>query len=219
MGVVFFTPGEPAPKGSKTRNTFGNGLREANPKTMPWVQAVAWSARAAAQTQGRIDGLVLVSVLFQFPRLASHYKTTKTAGTVLKPDAPVGKRGKPDVDKMLRAMLDGITDGGLWRDDSYCFAVTGMKVHVGVGSMLGAMCRLYSLDEMHEWVESVSGLAVVAGGEPHPLWVVPDSATSWATAPPPHQSPRTRLGGSVSLHDASQIRSGVTHPVGSDTSI
>jgi Holliday junction resolvase RusA-like endonuclease len=139
---------------------------------MPWVQAVAWSARNAMASQGRIDGLCMAAVLFQFPRLASHYKTTKADGRVLRPDAPVGKRGKPDIDKLLRAVLDGISDSGLWTDDSYCFAVTGMKIHVNNGQMTGAMCRVYPADDLAGYMEAVAGLGVIATGGTHKLWEI-----------------------------------------------
>ena len=48
MVVAFTVLGEPAPQGSKVRNRYG-GIRESNPRTRPYRQAVAAEAQIAME--------------------------------------------------------------------------------------------------------------------------------------------------------------------------
>lgn len=105
----FTTIGIPAPQGSKNR--FGG---EDNPRTKPWRLALAADAQAAGATL--MDGPLTGIVYFYFPRPKGHYRTGKHAGQ-LRPDAPMSVGGKPDLDKLLRAVGDALT-GVAYRDDA-----------------------------------------------------------------------------------------------------
>ncbi len=126
--LQFTVPGVPAPQGSKVRTKWG--VREDNPATRPWRTAVAWEATAAmrALTETVGEPLLppyLLEVIFFFPRPKSHYGTGKKAG-VLKDTAPVFHAGKPDVDKLVRAIGDSLT-GIVVRDDSQIARVYAEK--------------------------------------------------------------------------------------------
>lgn len=112
--VAFTVAGVPAPQGSKTRTKWG--MREDNPATKPWRSAVAWEARAVYGNREPLTGPLELRAVFYFPRPKSHYGTGKNAA-VLKPSAPLFHTGKPDGDKLMRAIGDAIT-GVLVRDDS-----------------------------------------------------------------------------------------------------
>lgn len=113
MIVAFDVHGEPAPQGSKTvgRSKAGAAfVREDNPATEPWRNAVTRAATAAMGDLGRppIAGPVELEVIFVFARPKSHYRTGKRAGE-LKPSAPHYCSKIPDVDKLVRAIGDAIT--------------------------------------------------------------------------------------------------------------
>jgi crossover junction endodeoxyribonuclease RusA len=61
-------------------------------------------------------GPVSVRVTFAFPRPKSHFRTGKNAH-LLRDDHPFYKQGKPDTDKLQRAIGDSLT-GVVMRDDS-----------------------------------------------------------------------------------------------------
>lgn len=99
----FEVDGLPIPQGSKTIAKAGRKvwLRDANAaKLKPWRARVA----AAADFGVTLDGPVLVAAVFYMPR----------------PKKPRWWRPavKPDVDKLARALMDGMTDGGLLADDA-----------------------------------------------------------------------------------------------------
>lgn len=113
-----FIPGTPVPQGSK-RWLPNGGMIEANKGLRPWRATVASYLLAATHGDESmpLDGPVTVSMLFVFTRPKAHYGTGRNAG-MLKPNAPQRMMRTPDIDKLVRAIADGITDAGVWRDDS-----------------------------------------------------------------------------------------------------
>ena len=125
--LTTFIPGVPAPQGSKTAVMSGRRavLIEASKATAPWRATVTAHARQAMTEQ--IVGPVRVVCIFYFPRPANHFGTGRNAGMV-RPGAPsIYKATKPDLDKLLRAVLDGVTDAGAWRDDSQVAQLSAVK--------------------------------------------------------------------------------------------
>lgn len=118
--------GIPAPQGSKVRNRYG-GIREANKNTRPWRAAVAAAAADTMNGLPLLAGPLSLEVIFTFPRPKSHYRTGRHAHE-LKPGAPVYHSGKPDTDKLLRAIGDSLT-GTIVQDDAQLARVTATKVY------------------------------------------------------------------------------------------
>jgi Holliday junction resolvase RusA-like endonuclease len=121
--------GIPAPQGSKRH--VGNGrMVESSKAVGPWREAVRQEAQAALV--GTADGWdispLIVYVVFVLPRPKGHYGTGRNAGQV-KPSAPKYPAGRPDLDKLERAVLDGLTAGGVWRDDSQVAFLMAGKVY------------------------------------------------------------------------------------------
>ena len=83
-------------------------------KLKPWRAAIVDSAVQAQGEQEPMHGPVEVMVVFFFQRLASHIKKD---GTV-KDNAPHYKDTRPDLDKLIRSILDACTEAGVWIDDS-----------------------------------------------------------------------------------------------------
>lgn len=103
VSVVFTVEGLPVPQGSKTIAKAGGKawLRDSNAARLkPWRARVA----AAADVGHTFDVPVFVAAVFFLPR-------PKTVRRLL-PSV------KPDLDKLFRALGDGMTDGGLLADDS-----------------------------------------------------------------------------------------------------
>lgn len=116
--VVF---GKPVTQGSKTRTRWG--LRDDNADTLkPWRANVTATAVEARQHAGwaRAEGPVAVHARFYFDPPKSAPKRRRTWPTT---------RSSGDLDKLLRALFDGITDAGVWRDDAQVVQVIAAKLH------------------------------------------------------------------------------------------
>ena len=143
--IAFFAAGIPAPQGSKRAFVIGKRavLVESSKACKPWRDSVR--AAALEATQGSMmpvgwDGPLRLRIVFVLPRPRS---------------VPKERRGwpasKPDVDKLLRSTLDGLT-GALYRDDSQVVTVEAQKQYVGHHLTPGA------------WIECKALLCEHAGG-------------------------------------------------------
>lgn len=122
MRIGVDVPGVPAPQGSKT--VYRGRAVDSNAAALkPWRHAVT-----AAVVAGTPDGWdpsapMSVAVLFRFGRPKGHF----TGSGALRPAAPEYKTTRPDLDKLVRAVLDACTDAGAWRDDSQVFHLAAGK--------------------------------------------------------------------------------------------
>lgn len=132
--------GSPAPQGSKTISPRG-GMWESSKAVKPWREAVR------AETQRIITdpftGPVRVYLTFRIARPKGHFRTGKNAHLLLD-RAPAYPASKPDVDKLARAVLDGLTEGGAWKDDGQVVHLTAIKKYA-----FPAGC-LITISEMEE---------------------------------------------------------------------
>jgi crossover junction endodeoxyribonuclease RusA len=110
--VSFTVRGLPAAQGSArafVRNGHAHIATHANETNTPlgaWRAAIRTEGQKAMGTAAPLDGPLSVDVVFTMPRPKSHYR----ANGQLKPTAPVYHTGKPDLDKLLRALFDGLTN-------------------------------------------------------------------------------------------------------------
>lgn len=114
--VNFFIPGIPAPQGSKTGRVI-NGrvvMWEASSKVKEWRKTV--SEYAAQEMHDRriepLENAIEVVLIFQMPRGKSVMRKWHTV--------------KPDIDKLIRSTLDGMT-GIVYKDDAQVTAVSAVK--------------------------------------------------------------------------------------------
>lgn len=105
-GVVFAVYGTPAPQGSKRAFVVGNRARivEDSKKSAPWRDSVAAAGIEAMASALPLAGPVEVLVKFLMPRPRTVKRELPSVA--------------PDVDKLARAVLDGLTAGGVIVDDS-----------------------------------------------------------------------------------------------------
>lgn len=106
-----------APQGSKRH--VGHGVMIESCKRLPaYRKAMKAAAIEAKGTIPQFEGPVRVHATFVFLRPNSHKKdswpTTRSSG---------------DIDKLLRATFDAITDSGIWGDDSQVTRVAANKVY------------------------------------------------------------------------------------------
>jgi Holliday junction resolvase RusA-like endonuclease len=86
---------------------------ESSKAVKPWRDSVAWAAKAA--TVKRFAGPVKVDVTFYLQKPKSVKRKYPSV--------------RPDLDKLVRSTLDGITMGGLWVDDAQVVGLTAWKFY------------------------------------------------------------------------------------------
>lgn len=121
--------GKPAPQGSKTRNAHG-AIYESSKAVGPWRADVRAECQRVMRAggYGPQQGPVEVTVRFRLTRPRSHYGTGRNALT-LKRGAPEAPVSKPDADKLLRAVLDALTQGGAYTDDAQVVHIDVWKTY------------------------------------------------------------------------------------------
>lgn len=120
--VVIRVRGLPVAQGSVRAFVAGGrahvatDARRTNSPLGAWRTAIATEARAAFGDTPAPSGPIDLDVVLEWPRPLAHYRGGKPERG-LRPDAPVAKASKPDVDKVVRAVLDAL-DGIAYRDDA-----------------------------------------------------------------------------------------------------
>ena len=117
--TTVFIPGIPQQQGSKTGYVVSGRAIIADQnraQLKPWRAQIATTMTTAWETTEPITGPVTLTAVFVLPRP----KTVKRTHPHV----------RPDLDKLLRALLDGITDAGcVWTDDAQVVELTARKVY------------------------------------------------------------------------------------------
>jgi crossover junction endodeoxyribonuclease RusA len=119
--------GTPAPQGSK-RHVGGGRMIEMSKAIGPWREAVRANAERTMNGTGPITGPVRVSITFELARPRGHYRTGRNAH-LIRDTAPAFPATRPDLDKLVRATLDGLTMSGAWSDDSQVVHLHALKLY------------------------------------------------------------------------------------------
>lgn len=126
----FFVAGIPAPQGSKSAYVRGGravvvegGSKTGRDKHKAWRAAVTDTA-SEARDGHTFNGPVSVDLHFVMPRP----KSVRRAYPAV----------KPDLDKLIRSTLDGLTDAQVWTDDALAIELTALKVYTVAGNGPGA---------------------------------------------------------------------------------
>ena len=145
-----FVPGIAAPQGSKRH--VGNGiLVESSKKLGPWRERVALAASGSWRGAPTREP-VKARLIFTFPRPKSHLDKHGNP----RKSAPLYP-GRPDIDKLERAVLDALT-GVVFHDDSQVFYLQALKRY---GSEPGVYI---DLDTNHQG-EDPDGTAYTSGAD------------------------------------------------------
>lgn len=176
--VNFTVQGDPAPQGSK-RAIMGKHQRfpslvEDSKRTKPWRQDVRQAAlEAMAARRDRmlrehgqypdalLAGPLHVDLEFRLSRPKGHYGTGRNERR-LKPSAPEHPAGKPDIDKLARAVLDALKLV-VWTDDAQVVSLNLRKRYVpsfvGVEQIIGGA-------ELPSFLPGLRVVAVEFEGDP-----------------------------------------------------
>lgn len=143
--MIVEVAGTPAPQGSK--RYVGRGrMIEMSKAAGPWREAVRAETQRVMSATGEVTavaGPVTVSLVLLLPRPAGHYGTGRNAA-VVRPGAPSYPAGRPDIDKLIRAVLDGLTAAGAWNDDSQVVSLAAAKQYVSPGQPPGCVITIAS---------------------------------------------------------------------------
>lgn len=125
----------PVQQGSKTAGTTKAGrafLRDANAQTLkPYRETFAAEARDAWRYHDQITGPARLWVRFTFDRPKTHYRTGRNS-LLLRDSAPSHPgRADGDLDKLVRAVCDALTDAGVWVDDTQLVDLRARKFYAG----------------------------------------------------------------------------------------
>lgn len=128
-----FVPGKPAPQGSK--RYVGNGIAiESSKAVKPWRQDIREALLLDGTTPKVFfakDTPVWVSLTFVMPR----------PQRLARKATPAYVR-KPDIDKLVRAVLDAIGSAGVWHDDSQVVFLNVRKQYAEVDETTGCHITL-----------------------------------------------------------------------------
>lgn len=139
--VMIQVRGVPAPQGSKTRNRYG-AVYESSKAVGPWRDAVRTETQRAVPVP--LAGSLVARLAFVMPRPRGHYGTGRNADR-LRASAPAYPSALPDLDKLCRAVLDGLTDGGAWKDDGQVVTLHATKRYALPGAVPGVLIEIGEL--------------------------------------------------------------------------
>jgi Holliday junction resolvase RusA-like endonuclease len=129
-------------------NFFASGIPKGQPRPKAFARnfGAKWQARvydpgtadgwkyevgmAAKQWHGaRLQGPISVTIYFYLPRPKAHFGK-KNGQEYVKTNSPTFHAGKPDADNLAKAVLDALTNCGVWGDDSQISALSIIKTYV-----------------------------------------------------------------------------------------
>lgn len=117
-------PGIPITEGS-LRHVGGGRMVPDSERLKPWRDAVTLLARSGWRGRPTLAGPVEVHVLFALPKPVTAPKTWREQP---REQYPIWRgRNSGDTDKLIRAVLDGLTAAQVYRDDVQVTDVVGRK--------------------------------------------------------------------------------------------
>lgn len=137
--MQFFVPGIPTPQGSKQAFIRGGravivdaGTSNSRSRHADWRSSVTLAARGAMGSQETLTGATGVTLDFLMPTVkCDPYRDMHTT--------------TPDLDKLIRAVLDSLTNAGVIRDDSIVCDIQAHKRYVKRGEMCGVTVEVVDL--------------------------------------------------------------------------
>lgn len=128
----FIVSGEPKGKGRPRATVFGKHARVYTPQeTAVYENHVAQCYLTCHHNKFPFKGQVRVDVIAVFPYPKSAYwpKNAKHNGELRNEWVSAHYLKKPDADNVLKAILDGLSKAGAWKDDSQVYSVSLKKFY------------------------------------------------------------------------------------------
>ena len=143
--LQFFAAGLPKPSPRVKATHFGKFTRVYVPKDSDdWKMIVrneahkAWGIPPCRPWEGPLR----VDLTFYFPRPKAHFRSNGE----LKPNAPRWHTGKPDRDNSDKAVLDALTNLGIWGDDAQVCDGRIQKLYTTSPGLPGCSIRISEAD-------------------------------------------------------------------------
>ncbi len=105
-----------------TASGFARAYIPASHKVHVWKNAIIASLDKSGMSDRRIDVPVELSLEFQLPMPKRMKNETGHTISHVK---------KPDIDNLVKAVMDAMTTTGVWRDDSLVWNVHACKIYAG----------------------------------------------------------------------------------------
>jgi len=134
MAITIQIQGTPRPQGSK-RLVQGRMI-ESSAGLPAWRESIRAETQRVMNGSAVVSGPVRAELVFLMPRPKSHQGVKG-----IRKGAPALPTIVPDIDKLSRAALDGIVNGGAIRDDSQVTTLVAKKVYADDG-VAGLFIRL-----------------------------------------------------------------------------
>lgn len=126
---MFTVPGNPQAQKRHRTTTFGNAgktfTREFDPSSSDKADFLSISLNNRPE-KPIIDPIDL-NLTFLFPRPASHY-VSGNRSKPLKKNAPTAHVSKPDIDNLVKFVMDAL-NGKFWLDDKQVYHLVAVKVY------------------------------------------------------------------------------------------
>jgi len=125
--ITFFAQGRPLPKGSMRGFCIkGRAVLTSSTKNLkPGQRVISHAAKAEMDGERPVDYAVNIYLEFYFLRPKNHFVANNRVRG-LKESAPEDMISRPDIDKLARSTLDGLT-GVVYDDDSRAIMVEASK--------------------------------------------------------------------------------------------
>jgi Holliday junction resolvase RusA-like endonuclease len=120
---AFVAPAKKGVVGAKPRAILATDSNRPSTPIGAWRTAIQTEAQRAMGDRPLLAGALGVEVAFTMRRPKSHYRSD---GVTLKRDAPRWHTGRGDLDKLERALLDGMT-AVVFKDDGQVAALQASK--------------------------------------------------------------------------------------------
>jgi len=138
MTIAFDIPGPPCAKGRPrigiNRGT-GRAMAFTDRKTENYEGLVCMAAQAA-RPPAPLTGPLAVSVVAVFARPAYLLARSKRTNALLKGvEGRMPHTGRPDLDNVIKAVVDGMNRAGVWGDDSQIGDLTARKAYAATGEL------------------------------------------------------------------------------------
>ena len=147
--LIFFCAGLPKAQPRAKARSMGKFARVYNPGTADdWKMIVRHEAKKAwTDYPNQWCGPLQVNLTFLFPRPKNHFRSNG----ILKENAPKWHTAKPDRDNLDKAVLDALTNLGIWSDDKQVCAGLIQKLYAN--EQPGVDVRIVELTANGEWGE------------------------------------------------------------------
>jgi Holliday junction resolvase RusA-like endonuclease len=124
-GITFEVLGEPKSQPRPKAMKRGSFIHIYTPATAKVWKGLVASAAKPFIASGPLLGALRLSLAFRFARPKTHLKPDGT----LRKGARHHHTTKPDADNLAKAVMDALTDAGLWNDDTQVVELNVTKTY------------------------------------------------------------------------------------------